>query len=273
MLAVEDLRSIAGGMIGIAMSDGRRIFAKRIRSTIQNAAAAGRLGSGMLHRQLEDLHTTEVRRRALEIWAILHRVVSTAGVPLYPDQAVPLKATAIDYMVPEVEQLRNSLAHVREVHRFPQTSGERFDAAVSEAIELVRCEIELFLKALEERPGPTNTVQHIYHAPVGSVQTGPNAVAHVTQQVDPEAIKGLQQTLERIRDEVLRVESDAIPQKSEVLDLIGAADQELRGEKPRMLTLTGLLTAISGGIQTLPNVAPAYQVLKSAASHAGIPLP
>lgn len=98
-----------------------------------------------------------------------------------------------------------------------------------------------------------------FHAPVGAVQTGNNASAHVVQQdVGPAA---LQAAIKSVADAVGQMSTLPSEQKDALRQALSTLQLEAAKEKPNGITAIGLVNAMGAVIQTVPNVAPAWQTI------------
>lgn len=270
MMTKAEFEQTASRLIQVSLHDQRKVFAQDLRLMAEQAAGRGTLGAGFFHASFLGRNLDEIRGRALQIWSIVHRVVSTAGLPQGPDLGWYLLRIVTDFLNPEVEEIQRSC--MRDLTNYGSLTNDRnsFHEARERALQVVQSEIEMFLSSLQ--PVSVSTVQHIYNAPVGAVQTGPGATATVNQNIGSVQARELHGALEEIRTSVLENSQDEAT-REELLALIDQAQGELAQQKPRKLTLTGMIMGITTGIQTIPNIGPAYAAFKAAASQIGIPLP
>jgi len=118
-----------------------------------------------------------------------------------------------------------------------------------------------------ERPNIT------YNGPV-TVQSGPNPVANVTQNINfDEMRKQLIPVLEAVEAAVSGLESLPGDPKEKIIDLIRKGKIEIKQDKPNVTRLKSLLSTVGSSIGTVASVKPAYEALKLALTHFHIPIP
>ncbi|MDQ7292211.1 hypothetical protein [Stenotrophomonas sp. Sm0041] len=123
-------------------------------------------------------------------------------------------------------------------------------------------------------PAPAAPASHtyIFHAPVASVQTGANAVAHVQQTADQSQFAELKSALEAVLAELAKSNLPA-DEREDVRELVRTTITEVEKEKPNKLTVRTMLGGIATTVQTLGSSSDAYKVFKAAAAVVGVTLP
>ncbi|MEZ0330382.1 MAG: hypothetical protein ACAH07_02535, partial [Methylophilaceae bacterium] len=110
-----------------------------------------------------------------------------------------------------------------------------------------------------------------FHAAVGAVQTGENSVAHVQQSFDQSQLAGLKAALEAVHVELTKANlSDDVREAKELVQITIA---EVDKDEPNKFSLKSLIIGVATTIQTLGSTGEAYNLLKLAASAAGILIP
>jgi len=271
------ITELARTMIQAELEGRRRELARDVER-IQNEAAARGVGrSGAIVGQVYERCVHEIETRARVTWQILAKVLSTAGVTLTDDLAGELKAEVESYVPSDVQELTQLLSSVADRIGFGQFSPLTDTRA--HALRKIGAEIDLFVLALKRRDEasegqaiPVPSVLNFY-SPVGVVQTGPGATAHVIQNLGGQDKEALVQALEHVRQDLIRVTEVAGFSRQEVVELVDDARTELEKSRPNGLRLTNILTGIATTIQTAGSLQPAYQALKAALLPLGIFLP
>ena len=129
---------------------------------------------------------------------------------------------------------------------------------------------------LERQQNATNNQSrgvYNFYSPVGSVQTGPNAVATVVQNLGSQDREALLQALDVVKRALGTIEGLPGSLKGEIIELVTEAQTETAKERPNGTRLQSILTAIATAIQTVGSLQPAYQVFKTALLPFGMFLP
>ena len=159
--------------------------------------------------------------------------------------------------------VRNQMLQV--VQRAAQRVGDK-----------LRAEVDLYVMRLRRKPSEENREgQHIYniHGPLGAIVSGPQASAHVMQIVNSEDREVLVRALETVGTQLAALDDAAYPGKSDVLELVYEAREEVERPQPNRFKVHGALVGIGHAIQTIAAIRPAYDALKAAAGVLGVELP
>lgn len=157
----------------------------------------------------------------------------------------------------------------------PTTISTDLTEGWEHAKKKVLADIDLFILSLEARSERREgqTVFHIQGSQVGAIQLGPGASATTIQMLTVPDREALRKALDRVKQDLARVDKLPGYEKDEVLDLIEEGRAEIGKAKPNSIRLTSVFSAIATAIQTAGSLQPAYQALKAALLPLGIPLP
>lgn len=111
----------------------------------------------------------------------------------------------------------------------------------------------------------------VFNGPVGAVQTGANATAHVQQNWELANSEALVDALQKLR---LSVTDEAQLDSNMKDDLVQRIDQtqlELKAEKPSKARLLAYLAGIGAVVQTVGSAQPAFEAVRAAAQALGLP--
>lgn len=108
---------------------------------------------------------------------------------------------------------------------------------------------------------------------IGAVQTGPGATANVQQQWVQGDSSELRGALAALREALEATQDLPLEARREFAGNIDSTVAELQHERPDTMRLLGWLSAVGVAVETIANVQPAYEVVKTLAQALGIPLP
>lgn len=247
---------------------------------VQNEFSARGMGrSGAVVKEVHDLCARDVEIRVLIIWQNIQRVLSTAGVKVSDTLAEDLKTEVLKYQqavqAEPGEYLQTVIRNVGIGSGFADSLTESWTRAVAK----VSFEIELFALSLERqvkvKVGNDNSSQtHVYvTAPVGIIQTGPNATASIVQSLTLQDREVLANALDLVIDSITALDRLPVHPKEDVVELVVEAKRELEKTKPNNTRLNAIFTTVATAIQTVGSVQPAYYALKTALLPLGIVLP
>ena len=251
------------------MAARRTGLAQALLSTQSDLARRGMMSSGNAVYAYADVGKGELRQIAVSLWSALKRSLEAMPPQVGPD------------LRSDVERAFGALFDER-YQRVMTVLAPRFvsarPAAVAQGPPLVRptfeallqqysAEITLWAAAQLRTSAPVTGApapSYTFNAPVGSVQTGPNATAHVIQNLGTTDAAAL---LTAVREFVRELPAMNLqPQsESEGLRLSAAIEQELQQPQPGGPMLRGLFNGLATFIQTIGAVPSAYAVLESMA--------
>ncbi len=201
----------------------------------------------------------ELTVRAEIIWRIIQQYRRLFGEP---DEALIADLT---------RQLHDHIsAQVNDVLKLtgPQPLAECRD----QLIKKFSNQALLFVEELKREPaagaagGMTN-----FYGPVGAVQTGPHATAHV--HIDAAGTARLLDALEKLRDELPKAADMVLDEREQGTELVRDIMAAAQAPKPNSSKLSGLLMGLSLLVQTVASLRPAWDAVRYAAKAVGIPLP
>jgi hypothetical protein len=268
------LTELAGKMIKTQLDERTEQLARDISQAQAEATMRGMGRSGAVLQMVYDICARDIGLRALIVWQNLLRVLSEAGVQSSEGLVNDLKEEVSKYRDAIYSEPYNSLQKVI------QNVGVRVDLSLTDALERaitkVNTEAELFALKLQryvEMQGNQSSPVFNFYSPVGAVQTGPSAIASVVQNLGAEDRKAILDALQLVRKGLDAVETLPALPKEEIVDLAAETQAELDKAKPNNTRLRTSLVAIATAIQTVANLQPAYQAIKTALLPLGISLP
>ena len=232
----------------------------------------GVLRSSMTIQSVGGVLAKELRARANLTLGTLLRVHGALNAPLNETLAADLKHEASTYINEDAQELTAKWVEAVRWHK-EQLSLEAEHGA---AQNFVDAEIDLYVDSLRVRAnraeaGGAQIVNII--GPVGAVQTGPGAVAHVVQEISGSDRDAILAALGQIKAQLPDATDIDDPIKQEIEVLVDESEQELRKDRPVLAKVRAMLSSAAVTIQTVANLQPAYQTLKTALVPLGIYLP
>lgn len=110
----------------------------------------------------------------------------------------------------------------------------------------------------------------VFNAPVGTVQTGANATAHVVMNLGADERKALVDALEVVARIIRDSQQLAHEQQREVLEIVATAQMAAQAKQPNERLLRAMFPVICETLQTLADIGPAMAALSAAALPFGI---
>lgn len=250
-----------------------RLELQRIRA---QAAATGMFGSGNMLYLINETCRLAVRNRGQLIWNTIHRFITTAGVSYSSSLREELLDLFKENFRPpdDINGLRETAltAGIGRNQAAESQLEESFGKSRSDTLEIIAGEIDLFLTAMKKNESEGNKGSTMnFYAPVGSVQTGANSTAYVTQNISVDARTTLVSAFDEIIKELSK--SQIVPQREELIEVVQDAKTEIAKSKPNALRLQSYIVTIGTMIQAVAALKPAYGLLKLGAAHFGITLP
>lgn len=256
----------------------------RLRTEIERIKAEmtgrGVLRSGMTIKRVSDLCIETVKNRAQLVWQTLFRFITTTGISYTEELSEELKGLVAQHLPEKLGSLRGYIEQTAKLAGSPdlhERFGQELDNARNQALDKVGTEIDLFVHSLRkkieaEANGFPSTAFNIY-SPVGSIQTGDNSIANVTQNLDAEIKDQIGKVLEEINLTLNQSKVETPSPKGELIEVVQESQEELRKEKPNITRLRSLLTTVGTSIQVVSSLGAAYGTLKQALTFLGISLP
>ena len=276
----REILKIAHDRIRIEISEHNKSLRIEIDRIKAEMAGRGVLCSGATIKLISDLCVDAVKTRAQLVWQTLFRFITTTGISYTEELSEELKGLVGQHLPEKLGDLRGYIKQAAEMAGSPKQKdryGQELDIARKGALAKVGTEIDLFVHSLRkkinaEQDKKTSTVFNIY-SPVGSIQTGDNAIANVTQKIDTEIKYKLEKVLEEIGIALNQSEVELACPKGELIEVVQESQVELKKDKPNITRLRSLLTTVGMSIQVVSSFKPAYETLKQALTFIGISLP
>lgn len=271
--------NIARKRIMLEIEDQSIFLRDQIDRVKAEMSAKGILGSGATVRRIIDLCSQSIRNRAQLVWQTLFRFITTSGVSYSDDLSSELKNIVAAYLPESLNNFRDIIER-----NIPRTSVETISrlmedlsVARAHALNTISTEIDLFVHSLKKKSqiiegDKKATIVNIY-SPVGSIQTGDNAIANVTQIIDSDLRQQFASVLNSISEGLSSLESLPTFPKNEIEELIIDGQSELKREKPNSTKLRSIFSTIGASIQTVASLKPAYDTLKQLLTYLGVSLP
>jgi hypothetical protein len=279
MLDQETIR-LARDRIHLEIREQNARIGNEIQRRLAEMSARGVLNSGITLDRVASLCADAAKDRAQLAWLTLHRFVTTSGVRHYAGIANDLKEIVAEFLPLALGDLKG---YVTDIARrlsnpdFIAQAEQRVAAGRAAGLEKVNSEIELFAVSIKRQQDAAQSkgesqIFNIY-SPVGSIQTGPNAVAFVTQTIDAATRKQITSALNVVEEMLAATDSLPAYPKAEVIEIVREAKGELAKPEPNTTKLRSLLSTTATAIQTVASMKPAYELLKAGLAHLGITLP
>ena len=250
-----------------------RYLEQKIMRTIGDHASRGLARSGMVIYFLKNVILDELKARANNILGTLIRVYSQLGTGFNDSLGLDLKKEANILFDEDKKELIEKIKHKLSWASQNQLSIEVESIGPKNFLD---AEIDLYVETLKRKQRePANVAQNVIniHAPVGALQTGPGATAHIIQSITSEEKELLLDGLKRLKEDLSKIIDIENETKGEILALAEESENELKKENPRIPILRSMLNSIATTIQTIGSLQPAYQTIKSALAPLGIYLP
>ncbi len=275
----KDVIKIAQDRIAIEIQEQNTQIEKDLTRMVSEHNARGMLRSGSTIVRSYEICCDAVMARAGIIWQTYYRFITTSGVSYSEDLQPELSALVASHLP---ENLRDIVGFYNQNARNAGSAGlieqgaAKIQAARNVALSKIATEIGLFVHSLKAKPANAvegkSTIVNVY-SPVGSIQTGNNTIAHVSQTIDAQSRIALVAALTNLAAEVQKPECAIPAEKAEVIELVAESERELRKDKPNFTKLKGALAAVAGTVQTTASLRPAYEALKAASALIGLTLP
>ncbi|MGC2461409.1 MAG: hypothetical protein WA446_10640 [Steroidobacteraceae bacterium] len=234
--------------------------------------ARGTLVSSMMLQARARIGCDELAVRTDIMWGFIMRCHRVFGMPLDDQLADDLQ-----------QQLREHLARQSElviamVDSRPSALGQQWQPLIRATVE--KRHDELFRKFSNEarlyalaaaQPAKTEPSTYSFHGPVGAVQTGSYASAHI--HIDAAGGTRLAEALEQLRTAIPQATGMTDDQRSDSQEVIGDLIAAARAPKPNGSKLTGLLNGVAVSVQTVASLRGAWDFVLDAARLIGIPVP
>lgn len=264
-------------MIEVRFAECDERLEKDITRIKAEMASRGTLRSGMTFQRIYELCAHEISIRAMIVWQVFKRIISSVGVCPSETLAADLKDELEKYLPPDLPRLNRIMEEAAGLTQHPEPRS--LAEPRGQALQRIGAEIDLFvleMERLQEEAGKAAAVAgatYNFHAPVGAVQTGPGAAASIVQTLTREDKRYLLQALDGLIEVLRGFETVNGFKQEELVEVIRECRAEVGKPEPNRLKLGSALTTVATTIQTVASLQPAYQTLKAALLPLGIFLP
>ena len=270
------LTELTTRMIGVRFDERRYQFPREIDMTFAELATIGLASSSAALNQAYKLCTKELKLRTSIVRESLFNVFSKTDLEPSDELSAELKKEVEKYLAPVFDELtqivEESAKRVRSSH-VPSLKKE-WDRAISQ----LGAEIDVFLLTRSydvEKEERTTSAKNVFNITgnLGAVQTGHGSTANVIQVINSQDQELLLKALDDVRE---HVESGAnLPgfSKEEALELLEETLKEVDNPSPNKARLKSFLMTVAIAVQTVGNLKPAYEAIKSALTLLGLSLP
>lgn len=275
----KDIIKIAHERIKLEIEDQAALLLEDIARVKNEMSARGMLSSSATDVNIVNLCSQSIRNRAQLVWQTLFRFITTSGLSYSDDLSTDLKKIIEEYLPESLNDFRGIIERniprtsIKTIHKLI----EDLSFARAHALNKVGTEIDLFIHSLKKKSAINEgdnkgNIFNIY-SPVGSIQTGDNAIANTTQIIDADLRQQFSNILNNIAERLSEIESLPTCPKSEIVELIIDGQTELKKDKPNSTKLRSLFSTIGVSIQTVASLKPAYDTFKQLLTFLGVSLP
>jgi hypothetical protein len=265
--AVDSIRESVEAELGSRSTN----LAAAVNACDTEFARAGAFNSSMRIHKRGVIACQELTVRAEIIWGIIQqsrRLFDEPNEVLIAD----LRQQVKDHITSQAPVVLQLAGRVNDASRQANSIEKPLMECRDQLIRKFSNQVLLFVEDLGREPAASaaGSVTNFY-GPVGAVQTGSHAIAHV--QIDAAGGARLIEALEKLRDALPRAADMALDDREQGAELVGDVILAARASKPNGLKLTGLLMGLAMLVQTVASVRPAWDAVRAAAHALGIPLP
>lgn len=220
----QEIVKIANDRIRLEIEEQNNRLLSEIGKIKAEMSHRGALHSSGTITRVSGLCIDTIRNRVQLIWQTFFRFLTTAGISHTPKLADELKDLVAQLVPEKLEDLTNHITQTAKMAGSPSL-GDRLlqdlDKGRIKAFAKVGTEIDLFVHSLRKRAdtlkeGGSSTVFNIY-SPVGSIQTGDNSIANITQKIDTEVKEQIRKVLDEIESKLVGSEVETPTPKSELI--------------------------------------------------------
>lgn len=233
-------------------------------------ARAGAFNSSMRIHKRGVVACQELTVRAEIIWGIIQQCRRLFGEP---DEGLvaDLRQQIHDHITAQVPLVLELAGRVTDLSRQRNSIELPLVECRDQLIRKFSNKALLFVEELKHPPGNSPGAPGVtIIGPVGAVQTGSHAIAHV--HIDAAGSARLLKTLENLRSELPKAADMALDEREQGAELASDLIVAVRAPKPNASKLAGLLMGLSMLVQTVASLRPAWDAVRYAANAVGIPL-
>lgn len=262
-------------LLDVRQSERRKQFPIELSQIDRQAAARGAFHSSTRVLQIHAAHERELEVRGIIAWECLVRVHRTLGCPVSGTIREDMKSE-IDRTIDGIyKELNISFGEVLKKSKGQMELS--LDDAWSRCKKKHEIEADLYVDSIErslpKEGGHPMTQQYNFYGNVGAVQSGPNAIANVVQNLGAEDRATLAAAIAQVR-EILGTDT-TLPatQRQELIEIADECSTQIGAQSPNSTKLLSLFNVLGTAIQSIASAQPAYQALKVALLPLGITLP
>lgn len=269
----KKVTELADRMIQLEFNEREEQLQREIQLVQSEFAQRGLGTSSAVVEGVYDLCARDVELRTQIVWLNLYKVLSTAEVVLSEEIAEDSKKVVLEYWSLTYTFPMQCLQRVTTAVGIGSTHA--LTEAQDKAVKKINTQIDLLLLRADTDKKTGSSSQPIFNinAPVGAIQTGPNATATIAQTLTPQDREGLREALDRVKQDLAGVDHLHGYEKDEVIELIEEGRAEIDKPKPNSMRVSSVFSMIAAAIGTVGSLGPAYRVLKAALLPFGIQLP
>lgn len=249
-----------------------------LRDEQSRAAAHGALGGSRSALMLASVGRDELAVRSDIIWASIKRAHLALG-KLEDTTLDDLRLQIDEFLTEQVALITRTVAD----RIGDQSQGSMVEKEIStrarELRNLLDVEVQYYLDGLrevaavgrgEQLPAGRAAILN-FHGPVGAVQTGAHATAHVSMAgADGERLRAAVEAFVRAVEENSEIASE---RREQALDLLNDVATATKAAKPNAPKIAALLSGVGTVVRTVGSLRPAYEALRSVATVIGFHLP
>lgn len=273
----KDLIELARQRIAIDQEEQAERLGGEYHRTINRFAVNGVVASSMFVGTIADVCASAVAIRAQMTWQTLYRFVSTGGLS-YSDTLAGQLKTDFRELLGNHEDICAYYHDAERVSGFAgrvDKIGAVIEAQAQRSVAKIEGEIDLLVASLRSGTSSSaagSTVVNVY-SPVGTIQTGDGATAHVTQHIDSEIRAQIEKVVEDVRTVLSALPELENANLNEISEVTEEVLVEAKAEKPNVTKLRALLTTVAQGVQSTAAARPAYKAARGVLSYFGVTLP
>lgn len=268
---LTELLQIAAHRIRIEFLDRKEVFAREIAQIKEEMTLRGLLFSGMTVQRIEQAVRQEFEIRAMLAWQTISRVLSGQPLPVGDELIREIKGEVGRHLIEDCDDLET--VYTSPIGRGDYSPSQPLDEVRRRVLDKVESEIDISLLAAARTAAPgTPTTITIYQS-YAIVQTGPGSTALLAQHFGTNEREVISRALTAVEETIPSAVGIPSEERTQILELVVDARQELSKQQPNTLKLRGAISAIATSIQTLGSARAAYDLLKGAASLLGVHLP
>lgn len=169
-----------------------------------------------------------------------------------------------------LEQLAHTLIEARDARLVPLSKGllqpielPEIPRALTRLHAQYGAKIQLLITGIANQQRGQSAMGNTFNvnAPVGAIQTGDNSTSVITQTVTSPDRSEVLSALQVLTQSLQASQTLTQSQKTEVVEVVNEIRVQANLDSPNKLKLGALLGGLASVVQTIPNVAPAWQTL------------